>query len=235
MTTHHARRRITAGGLLLSLACWRPRRRDGQGRRRRPPWRLQRRQDWKLKLSPQNGRIEVEGEVDQNRNGVRLELDLQERRRPVRERPGHDPGPQRLVLRAPLPATAPARTRSCSAPSTRRLARSAAPSPPSDHPGPDRATNPSSRSRVARAARLLASARRGCRRSAGVLDAGRHAAHREVHQSLQLRATRVAGRQLAQRREQTDLDLGQRIHVGVAQRDRALELGHRVEQLARGR
>ena len=26
--------------------------------------------DWKLKLSPENGRIEVEYEVDQNRNGV---------------------------------------------------------------------------------------------------------------------------------------------------------------------
>lgn len=26
--------------------------------------------DWKLKLSPENGRIEVEFEVDQNRNGV---------------------------------------------------------------------------------------------------------------------------------------------------------------------
>jgi hypothetical protein len=29
------------------------------------------RSDWKLKLSPENGRIEVEFEVDQNRNGQR--------------------------------------------------------------------------------------------------------------------------------------------------------------------
>lgn len=29
------------------------------------------RSDWKIKLSPEDGRIEVEFEVDQNRNGVR--------------------------------------------------------------------------------------------------------------------------------------------------------------------
>jgi hypothetical protein len=32
--------------------------------------------DWKLKLSPENGRIEVEFEVDQNRNGRRWRVTL---------------------------------------------------------------------------------------------------------------------------------------------------------------
>jgi hypothetical protein len=32
--------------------------------------------DWKLKLSPENGRIEVEFEVDQNRNGQRWNVRL---------------------------------------------------------------------------------------------------------------------------------------------------------------
>lgn len=32
--------------------------------------------DWKLKLSPENGRIEVEFEVDQNRNGVTWNIRL---------------------------------------------------------------------------------------------------------------------------------------------------------------
>jgi hypothetical protein len=32
------------------------------------------RSDWKLKLSPENGRIEVEFEVDQNRNGQRWNI-----------------------------------------------------------------------------------------------------------------------------------------------------------------
>jgi hypothetical protein len=34
------------------------------------------RSDWKLKLSPENGRIEVEFEVDQNRNGQRWNIRL---------------------------------------------------------------------------------------------------------------------------------------------------------------
>jgi hypothetical protein len=34
------------------------------------------RSDWKLKLSPENGRIEVEFEVDQNRNGQRWVVKL---------------------------------------------------------------------------------------------------------------------------------------------------------------
>jgi hypothetical protein len=34
------------------------------------------RSDWKLKLSPENGRIEVEFEVDQNRNGQRWNVKL---------------------------------------------------------------------------------------------------------------------------------------------------------------
>jgi hypothetical protein len=34
------------------------------------------RSDWKLKLSPENGRIEVEFEVDQNRNGQRWNIQM---------------------------------------------------------------------------------------------------------------------------------------------------------------
>lgn len=34
------------------------------------------RSDWKLKLSPENGRIEVEFEVDQNRNGQRWNVKM---------------------------------------------------------------------------------------------------------------------------------------------------------------
>ena len=34
------------------------------------------RSDWKLKLSPENGRIEVEFEVDQNRNGQRWNVTM---------------------------------------------------------------------------------------------------------------------------------------------------------------
>ena len=34
------------------------------------------RSDWKLKLSPENGRIEVEFEVDQNRNGQRWNMKM---------------------------------------------------------------------------------------------------------------------------------------------------------------
>jgi len=34
------------------------------------------RSDWKLKLSPENGRIEVEFEVDQNRNGQRWSIKM---------------------------------------------------------------------------------------------------------------------------------------------------------------
>ncbi len=34
------------------------------------------RSDWKLKLSPENGRIEVEFEVDQNRNGQRWNIKM---------------------------------------------------------------------------------------------------------------------------------------------------------------
>jgi hypothetical protein len=33
--------------------------------------------DWKLKLSPENGRIEVEFEVDQNRNGQRWKIRME--------------------------------------------------------------------------------------------------------------------------------------------------------------
>lgn len=59
------------------------------------------------------------------------------------------------------------------------------------------------------------------------------AAHRQMHQALQLRPPGIAARQLPQRGEQPHLDLGQRVHVGVAQGDGALQLGHRIEQLPR--
>jgi hypothetical protein len=72
--------------------------------------------DWKLKAKPDDGRIEVEFEVDQNRNGQRwrvvLRRDGDRFFRGVREthapsgsfevsrRPGNTPGPNRIKARA---------------------------------------------------------------------------------------------------------------------------------------
>ena len=77
--------------------------------------------DWKLKLSPENGRIEVEFEVDQNRNGQAWKLALKRngnvvwrgRRttRPpsgsfeVRKVIGNRAGSDRIVARAKNPRT----------------------------------------------------------------------------------------------------------------------------------
>ena len=50
------------------------------------------RSDWKLKLSPENGRIEVEFEVDQQRQRPDLERAPQEERQRLLHGPAHDPG-----------------------------------------------------------------------------------------------------------------------------------------------
>ena len=77
--------------------------------------------DWKLKLSPENGRIEVEFEVDQNRNGQRWNVKLKRNgnvfwrgsrtTRPpsgsfeVRRLTRNGPGIERIVARAKNPRT----------------------------------------------------------------------------------------------------------------------------------
>jgi hypothetical protein len=70
-TTTSLRRRFIAGGLLLSVALLAvpagTMARDGDIIRR---GNCSGATDWKLKLSPEDGRIEAEAEIDQNRNGV---------------------------------------------------------------------------------------------------------------------------------------------------------------------
>ena len=74
------------------------------------------RSDWKLKLSPENGRIEVEFEVDQNRNGQKWNVRMKRngsvfwrgarRTQPpsgsfeVRRLAGDGAGAERIVVRA---------------------------------------------------------------------------------------------------------------------------------------
>ena len=55
----------------------------------------------KLKLSPENGRIEVELEVDQNRNGVRWVVSLSQNGRKVFARHPRHEGAERLLRGAP--------------------------------------------------------------------------------------------------------------------------------------
>ena len=77
--------------------------------------------DWKLKLSPENGRIEVEYEVDQNRNGQRWNVKLKRNgtvfartsrtTRPpsgsfeLRRLTRNGPGVEKIVARAKNPRT----------------------------------------------------------------------------------------------------------------------------------
>ena len=79
------------------------------------------RSDWKLKLSPENGRIEVEFEVDQNRNGQRWNIKMKRNgnvlwrgsrtTRPpsgsfeVRRLARNGTGTERIVVRARNPRT----------------------------------------------------------------------------------------------------------------------------------
>ena len=79
------------------------------------------RSDWKLKLSPENGRIEVEFEVDQNRNGQRWNIKMKRNgnvlwrgsrtTRPpsgsfeVRRLARNGAGAERIVVRARNPRT----------------------------------------------------------------------------------------------------------------------------------
>ena len=72
--------------------------------------------DWKLKANPDDGRIEVEFEVDQNRNGERWRVVLKRDGNrffrgirtthapsgsfEVEQRPGNTPGPNRIKARA---------------------------------------------------------------------------------------------------------------------------------------
>ncbi len=77
--------------------------------------------DWKLKLSPENGRIEVEFEVDQNRNGQRWSIRMKRNGRlfwrgsrttrapsgsfEVRRLTRNGPGTDRIAVRARNPKT----------------------------------------------------------------------------------------------------------------------------------
>jgi len=79
------------------------------------------RSDWRLKLSPENGRIEVEFEVDQNRNGQRWNMKMKRNgnvfwrgsrtTRPpsgsfeVRRLARNGAGTERIVVRARNPRT----------------------------------------------------------------------------------------------------------------------------------
>ncbi|MEX1295781.1 MAG: hypothetical protein AB1Z67_06400 [Candidatus Limnocylindrales bacterium] len=79
------------------------------------------RSDWKLKLSPENGRIEVEFEVDQNRNGQKWTIRMKRNgslfwrgtrtTQPpsgsfeVRRLTRNGPGVERIVARAKNPRT----------------------------------------------------------------------------------------------------------------------------------
>ena len=67
-------------------------------------------------------------------------------------------------------------------------------------------------------------------RLAGVLEPGRDAVDGQLDEAQDALALRVVGRQRAQPGEQPDLELGQRVDVRVAQRDRALEDRRPVEQ-----
>jgi hypothetical protein len=79
------------------------------------------RSDWKLKLSPENGRIEVEFEVDQNRNGQKWFVKLKRNGNvfwrgsrttqppsgsfEVRRLTRNGPGVEKIVARAKNPRT----------------------------------------------------------------------------------------------------------------------------------
>jgi hypothetical protein len=52
---------------------------------------------WKLKLGPEDGRMEVEFEVDQNRNGSTWNVRLKRDGRQVLEGAEDDTGPKRVV------------------------------------------------------------------------------------------------------------------------------------------
>ncbi len=69
-----------------------------QGWRRHPGRQLLRAAtDWKLKLSPENGRIEVEFEIDQNINGQIWNVRLKRNGNVFFTGPAHDPAAERLV------------------------------------------------------------------------------------------------------------------------------------------
>jgi hypothetical protein len=74
----------------------------------------------KIKLSPENGRLEVEGEVDQNRNGVRWTWSMRRGTRVVRRgraltrRPSGSFEVRRLVANRPGADTIRFRARSSS-------------------------------------------------------------------------------------------------------------------------
>ena len=58
--------------------------------------------NWKLKAKPDDGGLEVEFEVDQNRNGVKWNVALRRNGKTVSRGIAHHPGAQRLVrVRAP--------------------------------------------------------------------------------------------------------------------------------------
>ena len=88
--------------------------------------------DWKLKAKPDDGRIEVEGEVDSNRNGQDWRWRMGTTA-PSPRAAGHHARPQRLVRGgAPDGRTGAAPTRSSSGPATPAPARSAAAASASD-------------------------------------------------------------------------------------------------------
>lgn len=122
ISTTSLRRRVATGGLLLSLAVLAlptgTLARDGDIIRRGDCTGAT---DWKIKLSAEDGRIEAEAEIDQNRNGrtwnwsfkndgVRFARGTATTRAPsgsfeVRRLTSNGSGPDRIVFRAVNPAT----------------------------------------------------------------------------------------------------------------------------------
>ena len=54
--------------------------------------------DWKLKAKPDDGRLEVEGEVDSNKRGQDVALGHRPRRQGVCQGSSHNSGAERLLL-----------------------------------------------------------------------------------------------------------------------------------------
>ena len=93
--------------------------------------------DWKLKLSPEDGRVEVEFEVDQNRNGQTWNVTLKKNGIELLERPAHHPGALRLLRDPACRLRLQMATASPASPPTHAAARSAGarrPSAPDEPP-----------------------------------------------------------------------------------------------------
>ena len=104
--------------------------------------------------------------------------------------------------------------------SARASVNAPSPAPMSAHVPPGSTAARSRRDVIARGPRLLA----------GALEPGRDAVDGQLDEAQHAVALGIVGRHRAQPGEQPDLELGQRVDVRVAQRDRALQDRRAVEQ-----